>query len=104
VLDFLDVRAANPAGRDAKQNFAVANFGNGDGLYDDPAFAAIDSRAHVAERANWPVRCVDCGGCAAHLRFCKIAIRSRLEIFRSFHFNRLPRKLIARSRLEIGLL
>ena len=47
VMNFLDVRATNPAGRHAKQQLAFANFRNRHGFDDHPPLAAIHSRAHV---------------------------------------------------------
>src|ERR1700722_11014033 len=101
MLDFLDVRAADPAGCDAEQHFAFADFGDRDGFDDDAALAAVDAGAHVAQRADWSIRGVDWSDCLAHFPVVKIAFYLRLEIFRSLCFNYLTSILIPDLRLEI---
>src|ERR1700733_10901099 len=48
VVNFLDVRAADSAGRHAEEQLALANFGDGYGFHDYLALTTIHSRAHVA--------------------------------------------------------
>src|SRR2546425_10488029 len=46
VVNLLDVGAANAAGGDFDQDFAVGDFGNGDFLNTDDSLFAVDTSAH----------------------------------------------------------
>src|SRR5436309_12757328 len=47
VLDFLHIRAADPAGRDAQQHFAIGNIRHRNVFHNDPADVAVDARPHA---------------------------------------------------------
>ena len=67
--DFLDVGAADAAGGDFDEHFAVADFGDGDFFDADDAFFAIDAGAHGlgdgAERLRGVRASCRCCSCAA---------------------------------------